>query len=391
MNWKTLALGCSMMGLATVGCGTSPPARDSGLPVDDGGAPVTRTYVIGMIDTEADDPNDAYGFNLDMADGNPVGMPAGGCQDVMDYTSPVTMIHGVDNQLAGLAPTLDGLLGGDGVNGAIRAQIAAGKVLLMLEVSDINSFTNDPAIMVHAVLGQVSPAGAACRAHTDMASCAADTANMCTFTAGAMGAAGSCATSVAPMPSAACMAHADQPSCDGDQANACSWGAMAAACSGIAAGQTFSVFTDLGTVSGSITAGQLSATTDALPLSFAAMGRNITLTLHSVRFGGRITATGITNGEFGAQILIAELMQTVMDLGFMIDITTFVAPDMMPSAPGNMAACSAHADMASCTADHTNRCAFTAGACVGAPAAATCAALSAGMGYAAIAANLAAH
>jgi hypothetical protein len=113
------------------------------------------------------------------------------------------------------------------------------------------------------------------------------------------------------------------------------------------------MLTDLGTVMGSITGGQLSATTASLPLSFVAMGHTVTLTLHSVQFGGRITMGGIVNGQFGAQILISELMQTVADLGFSIDITTFVMPDMMPNADGS-----------------------------------TCAALSAGMGFSAIPATL---
>jgi hypothetical protein len=356
MNWKTLALGSALAGLATVGCGTSTPAGDSGPPPgNDSGMAETHTYVIGAIDTEAPDADHTYGFNLDGADGNPAGQPAGGCQDQMDFVSPVTGTTGVDNQLGGvLVGTLDGLLGGDGVNGAIRDQIAAGKVLLMLEVSDINSYTNDPVIHVHALLGEVSPAGAACMAHGDMASCTADTANMCTFTAAASGTGGTCATGVAPMVSAACSAHPDQATCTGDSANACAWGMTASACTGIAAGQTFSMLQDLGTVDGSITGGQMSATTAALPLSFVAMGHTVTLTLHSVQFGGHITATNITGGEFGAQILISELMATVAELGFSIDITTFVTPDLMPNADGS-----------------------------------TCAALSAGMGFSAIAATLA--
>lgn len=331
MNWKTLVVGSAITGVAMVGCGTSGGGSDSGVtPMGDGGAPQTRAYVIGVIDTEADDISQAYGFNLDGMDGG----PAGSCFDQMDFTSPVTGTTGVDNQLAGLAPTLDGLLGGDGVNGAIRDQIEAGKVLLILEVSDINSFTNDSSIMVHAVLGEVAPQGAACMAHTDMASCAGDTGNMCSWTAAAMGTGGTCSTSVAPMPSAACTAHADQTSCEADGMNACNWSAMASACSGIAAGQTFHMLQSLGSVSGSITNGQISATVDSLPLSFAAMGRTITLTLHNVQFGGRITATNITNGEFGAKISIAELMQTVADLGFSIDITSFVMPDISLTGTG---------------------------------------------------------
>jgi hypothetical protein len=245
---------------------------------------------------------------------------------------------GVDNALAMLAPTLDGLLMGDGLSGTIRDQIEAGKVLLILEVSDINSYVTDSSISVHAVLGQM-PAGVACHAHTDMAGCAADTANMCSFTAGAMGAAGTCATTAAPQVSAMCAAHTDAASCSGDHANACNWGAMANACSGIASGQTFAMLSDLGTVTGSITNGQISATTSMLPLSFSAMGHVITLTLHNVQFGGRITATGIANGEFGAKISVAELQATVDQLGLGVQISTFVTPDL--SLTGNSPPCDA--------------------------------------------------
>jgi hypothetical protein len=345
MNWKTLVLGSAMAGMAVMGCGSPPGGGDAG--PGDTGAPESHTYVIGMINAEASDPTQAFGFNLDGMDGG----PAGSCQDQMDYTSPISMETGVDNQLASLAPTLDGLLGGDGVNGAIAAQISAGKVLLMLEVSDINSFTDDSSIMVHAILGQVQPQGPACHAHTDQTSCEGDSANMCSWAAN--GSSGTCSTGMPPAASSACTAHADIDSCTGDQMNACNWAASTSTCSGIMAGQTFAMLQDLGTVSGSITHGQISATTDSLPLSFEAMGRTITLTLHSVRFGGRITATNITNGQFGAQILVSELMQTVADLGFMIDITTFVMPDMMPNPAGD-----------------------------------TCAAISAGMAYAALSANV---
>jgi len=317
-----------MMGLVTVGCGgTVTPAGDSG-PGDAGSGPAqTVTYVLGAINAETpagSDPTQAYGFNLD----GMVGGPAGTCFAVDDFTSPITGMTGVDNQLGGsLAGLLDGVLMGDGLNGTIRDQIEAGKVLLILEVSDINSFTADSSIMVHAVLGQM-PAGAACQMHTDMASCTGDTAHMCSFTAGAMGAAGTCATTAAPQVSAACAAHTDSASCYADHANACNWGAMASACSGIASGQTFAMLSDLGTVPGSITGGQISATTSSLPLTFSAMGHVITLTLHNVQFGGRIAATGITNGEFGAKISIAELQSTIDSLGLGVMIATLAPPDI---------------------------------------------------------------
>jgi hypothetical protein len=326
MNWKTLALGSAMAGFAMVGCNT-PVATTDGGPGDTNVPAESHTYVIGAIDTEADDADHAFGFNLDdMIDG-----PTGSCQDQPDSVSPVTGETGVDNQLAGLVGTLGAVVGADGVNGAIAGQISAGKVLLMLEISDINSYTNDTDITVHAVLGQVAPEGPACHAHTDQAGCEGDSANMCAWSAASSGTGGTCSTDAAPTVAAGCPAHADQMACEGDQTNACNWHPSDSSCSGIAAGQTFAMLTDLGEVHGSITAGQFSAVTESLPLSFAAMGQNITLTLHSVHFGGRITATGITGGQFGAQILISELQATVDSLGLGVDVTAFVTPDLMPS------------------------------------------------------------
>jgi hypothetical protein len=47
----------------------------------------------------------------------------------------------------------------DGVNGAIRDQIQSGTLLLMFEVSGIESFHDDSMVVVHILLGAV-PAGA---------------------------------------------------------------------------------------------------------------------------------------------------------------------------------------------------------------------------------------
>lgn len=321
MNWKTLALGFAMTGLA-VGCGSTPSGSDGGNTGTDAGPGETRTYIIGAIDTEADGPSDtpdnAYGFDLDG-----IGMgPTTSCTGEPDFTSPITMAPQVDNQLAGLATVLDGVLGGDGTNGAVRDQILAGKVLLILQVSDINSYSNDDSVMVHAILGQV--VSATCSAHADQTSCEADTT--CAWVTGTAGS--SCAG--IPAVGTACDAHADQVSCEQDQTNACNWGLMSMACQGITAGQTFTTLMDLGTpVAGTITNGELSATTPVLPLMFSASGNTVTLTLHSVQFGGRISADTIVNGQFGARISVQELMDTAASLGFgSVDITGFVHPDL---------------------------------------------------------------
>lgn len=359
MNWKTLALGLALAGLTINGCGGggTPPAGDAG---SDTGPAMTRTYVLGLIDTDTDDPAQAYGFNLDgMMDGGAMT----GCTAAMDFTSPVTGDTAVDNQLVNALSLLGSMLGPDGPNGAIRDQIEGGKILLMLEVGDINSFTSDSAVTVHAVLGQVQPEGPACVAHADQASCEGDMTNMCAFTAGSCSgtmmtacqahtdmascaadttngcsyAAARCATTVTPDASTVCAGHADQTSCDGDVMAACSWSMANNNCSGIAAGQTFALLTDLGTVPGTITAGRLEAITAMLPLHLEAGGRAIDLTLRTVHFGGRITADNITGGEFGAQVLVDDIIMLGTTLGFPIDrslIESVVMPDLMPDATG---------------------------------------------------------
>jgi hypothetical protein len=320
-------------------------------------APMTRTYVISAIDAEGDAtmPDSAYGFDLDMADGLPAGAPADSCQGQTDFTSLVGGAPGVDNQLASVVSLLNGVVTG-GVNGAITTQINGGKVLLMLEISEINSFTTDPAIRVHAALGQIQTSGPACAAITAETACTADTAHACEWTAAASGTGGTCATTNTPTLSTVCPTHTDQASCHGDAANGCGWSGADNTCSGLASGQTFAMLMDLGTVDGSITAGQLSSITDSLPLSFAVMGTNLTLTLHHVRFGGTITAAGIVGGQFGAEILLQELVDTAnsIDPSYGALVSSVVVPDLDPS-----------------TADPT-----------------MCAGISAGMGYSAVSATL---
>ncbi len=123
---------------------------------------------------------------------------------------------------------------------------------LVLTVSGIDSFTTDPSVMVRAALG------------------------MATSTSGSV------------VPSTVCPTHTDLDTGEADVAAACRWSATASTCSGIAAGQHFDVATDLGTVVGAIAGGRIDFTLPTLPI---ALSDTATMTLHGVRFGGRITAT----------------------------------------------------------------------------------------------------
>jgi hypothetical protein len=373
-----------MAGAALAGCNSGPGAGDGGT---SGGS--MQTYVIGLIQTDpttAGVPGsttaNAFGFDLDMMHN---GM-AGTCTDASDFADPYNMSNmNIDNQLSTALPVLGSMLGADGADGAIRDQIESGKILLMLQIGGIDSYTNDTMVSVHAMLGVVR--SAACTAHADMASCGGDTANHCAWAANATGG-GTC--NGAPVASTVCMGHADATSCQADVANACNWSMANSNCTGIMANQTIAMLMDLGTVNGSIANGQLSATTAMLPLHFVAMGHDINLILRSVHFGGHITATNITSGEFGAQVLVDDIVMLATNLGVHVDRTTiegFVSPDLMPGAD-TTAACGAHADMTSCTADTANYCTYTGGACHGATAGQHCSAISAGMGYAALQATL---
>ena len=366
MNWKTLALCSAMAGIGMVGCGTTAATPDSGMnpgtdanTQTDANTPAqTVAYVIGAINTDGDPDATgtlAYGFDLDgMMDG-----PAGTCQDAADYMSPVTGDTAVDNQLVNALGLLGSQLGADGADGAIRDQIEAGKILLILEVSDINSFTDDSSVQVRAVLGQVQPDGPSCHTHTAEADCTGDTANACEWTAAASGTGGTCATTTPPTASAACAAITDPATCSGDQAHACNWSDTNSACSGIEAGQTFAVLQQLDSVTGSIAGGRLTAVTSMLPLHFEASGMAIDLVLREVHFGGRISATGITGGEFGAKVLVDDIVTLATNLGLpnitRETIEGVVPPDLDPQ-----------------TADPT-----------------VCDSISAGMGFAAITATLA--
>lgn len=350
MNWKTLALCSTMAGIGLVGCGTTtnnttdagPIGGDTGPTTEDAGPGQAVTYVIGTIRTNGDIDGSgaqAYGFDLDnMVDG-----PADTCQAAADFTSPETGGGGVDNQLTNAL----GLLAGMDLDGTIQGQINAGKILILLEISGINSFANDSDITVHAVLAQVQPEGVACRAHTAEGDCTGDTTNQCEWTAAASGTGGSCATTVPPDVSTACAAHTVEADCRDDQANACNWSMNT--CSGIAAGQTFASQTDLGTVQGSITGGRLSAVTPMLPLHLSVQGAEIDLILRNVHFGGAITATGITGGEFGAKVTVDDVItigeQIMPGLVTRDLINSVVMPDLDPEAADPMTCDSISAGM----------------------------------------------
>jgi hypothetical protein len=268
MNWKKNAqLALSISALGMVGCGPTEMMM-----VDPPGGPV-YTYIVNTADVpEADMTTGRIaGFNLDGVDSTGASER---CDDAPDFVSSVTGTSGVDNQLGGnVIGLLGDMLGAGGVQGAVREQIASGAFLLLFEVSDVDSFNNDPSVSVRLLLGGFSG--------TIML--------------------------------------------DGDGL--------------VAPGQTFTSMRVLATIpSAAIVGGRLSIEAPSLPLTLDVDGNSITLNLVQARVGGTISATGMTDGEIGAQISVAE----IVTLGEMLapgtiteDLVRSVAlPDLAPNADG---------------------------------------------------------
>lgn len=158
MDWKKLAWCAALSGasMSLIACGGD----------DDGPGemmdPVTRTYVVSTISipsTSQTYGDPAPGFNLDGMD--TMGDPnAESCVDrVADYTSQTDPGEaGVDNALGGLVETLAGFVGD--LDMTIAEQITEGSILVMMEVRDINSYTNDSSVQVQLYLGSVPGGGA---------------------------------------------------------------------------------------------------------------------------------------------------------------------------------------------------------------------------------------
>jgi len=146
------------------------------------------------------------------------------------------------------------ILGGmieGGIQGALEEQIAAGTFLLLVEVSDVDSTAVDESVGVRLFLGT--------------------TTETITLEGGR-----------------------------------------------IAPRQTFAMGTVLASLpigTAAITGGTLSFQSDSLPLSLSISGADIRLTLRSARLRADISATGLTNGEIGAFVTVADIVQLGEDLG----------------------------------------------------------------------------
>lgn len=160
MSLRRMTLGLLIAGsLAAVGCGDDDGATptDGGSTPTDGGMAESRVYVLNTLDVgqadPAGDPNIVPGFDLDMHNTTTMSDPMG-CGFV-DFTSGAPdNVMGVDNQLG---PILAGIAGSVDVPGAIRDNINDGTVLIIVEVTGINSFMNDDSITLNLYRGLLPP------------------------------------------------------------------------------------------------------------------------------------------------------------------------------------------------------------------------------------------
>lgn len=247
MDWKKLALCMSLAGV-TVACGGDPE------PI---GEPVTRRYIVSSIEIPAVSGTDAIGFNLDDT------VSTGEGTSCVELTPDYNSINdpgedGVDNALAGLVPQL-GMLIGDScpagtpaaecLSALLSQQIAEGSVLLVMEVTDINSFANDSSISLQLFLGTVPGC-----VDTDPTTCA--------------------------------------PMLEGGT---------------IAPGQTFDVMAVGTAVPGSITNGRMTAITESLTISINTSGLALDLVLRNAEVRANITDGSLTNGAIGGSLRVQDI------------------------------------------------------------------------------------
>lgn len=247
MDWKKLAL-CAAMAGTTVACGGGG---------GDGMDPVTRRYVVSVIEIPEADGTTAVGFNLDDM------VSTGEGTTCVELTPDYTSINdpgedGVDNALASLVPQLGMLLGdscpagtpaAECLSALLSQQIAEGSVLLVMEVRDINSYANDDSIALQLYLGKV-------------------------------------------------------PGCDDTMPETC---APMLEGSTLAPGQDFELTAVGSVVDGSITNGRMTANTPSLTISINTMDLMLDLILRNAEVRANITEGSLTNGAIGGSLRVQDI------------------------------------------------------------------------------------
>ncbi len=151
----------ALAALVVTGCLTRGEPRDGGTDAgtDCGFAatPATRYFVISTLAAAAGDPTGdpsvVAGLDVDgyrtVSRSDPMG-----CGFVDFRSGPPDDIAGVDNQLG---PILVGVAGSWDINVALQEDIDAGRLLLLVEVSEVDSDTCSPVVTVSVLLGRLPP------------------------------------------------------------------------------------------------------------------------------------------------------------------------------------------------------------------------------------------
>ncbi|MEZ4257152.1 MAG: hypothetical protein R3A78_15800 [Polyangiales bacterium] len=254
MNWKKLASMAALVG-AAFGCGGSDDGGGNG-GADGGNNPGggdTYFYVVsqaglGSINSSTT-PKTAPGFNLDGSDTNE--SCASGAEDYQSG-SPDN-VTGVDNQLLVVADGVKDLLAEFNLDELLAMGILDGDIVLLFEVSGVNSLTDDDSVTLKAYLGAVPG-----------------------------------------------------QSSDGGDAKPMSNGTS------LTAGQTFNLRgAALATATGSISGGRITVKASSLPLNIPALGEVIALTLKNVEMRFDITSSGLARGVIGGSVTTAQAKQEI--------------------------------------------------------------------------------
>jgi hypothetical protein len=238
------------------------------------------TLVFVMNDLTSPDAIDGAvaGFNLDATDSGEGFDDAADCEGQQpDYISTADPDHiGVDNQFAAsVAPLLEGAASID-LNATLLEQINTGSLILMMEVTGVESLENDAEIELQLLLGSV-PDGATLE--------------------------------------------------------------IDSATGALAAGQSFMVMEELGDpVRGDIFQGRVRAAAPSIELSLDVMGMPLSLVIQSPELRFDIAESGLTNGVIGGFITVQSIIDTISmipDLADFVGPASMILSmyaDLQPSA-----------------------------------------------------------
>jgi hypothetical protein len=151
MKTQAYHLGAALLAsLALAGCGADGADGATGDTCKTGETQAAIITELGF--TRELKPGEAPGFNLDgkVSDGSDY-LSCG----KVDYTDPDGN-KGIDNQLAGLVPEVEKLVG-NAVDGLIKGAINDGQLVILMEMEGVDDLVNDPCVNVAVQIGEKRP------------------------------------------------------------------------------------------------------------------------------------------------------------------------------------------------------------------------------------------